>query len=245
MILLPFWREVVGEMDYVVCVRRAKAVIQSVQETGQPGAQAECTSKLWLEVNARALAETVAERRVFVFYEDWHENARTVAARLATFVHGDGFTADAETLDAVMAFFKPELSRAETPDTNASANPELEAMYEHLRLIAARDDSDPALRARQARVAQALAASYGVRQELQEVVESAREEILNARIENQSTCSHAAELERVNRELQDQLAHHREWLDGIERSASWKVTAPLRAAKRGLLEVHRGRRISS
>ena len=37
--------------------------------------------------------------------------------------------------------------------------------------------------------------------------------------------------------LEDDLARHRAWLEGIQESASWRMTAPARAAKRRLLGV--------
>jgi hypothetical protein len=43
-------------------------------------------------------------------------------------------------------------------------------------------------------------------------------------------------------ELRAELARHREWLAGIQGSTSWKMTAPLRAAKRRVRELQRGAR---
>ncbi len=214
-VLLPFWQRVVGEMDYLICVRRARAFVRSVQELDPPGGTPHATAGLWLDMNAAALRQTAGERRMFVFYEDWFEDPRRVAGRLAGFVHDDASTVDPLALDAVVAFFDPALRRAdarEEPAELAGAQ-ELEAMYEHLRLIAEHDADDREVRHREALVAHTLAESYRCRRALEDDVRRRAEEV-------------------------DRL---RRWLDAEHASASWRLTAPLRAVKHGTQRLGQAR----
>jgi hypothetical protein len=145
-VLLPFWREVIGPMDYVICVRRPQAVIRSVQQAGLPGTEPRATAALWLEMNRAALAQSAVARRTFVFYEDWFSDVRGVANDLAAFVHGAPSNADPGAFVAIESFFDPSLRRADAAShtDGPAVAPELDAMYARLRLAAARRPLDHA-----------------------------------------------------------------------------------------------------
>jgi hypothetical protein len=161
--LLPFWREIVGEMDYLICVRRPHAVISSVEHMGLPGTEPLETAMLWLDMNAAALAQTATERRKLIFYEDWFEDPRRVARQLAAFIHGEASPVDPEALRAIDAFLDPRLRRADEAAIEVVA-PELEAMYEHLRLVADPGATRRYARDRETLVAQTLADAFRSRQ---------------------------------------------------------------------------------
>lgn len=257
-VLLPFWQRVVGEMDYVICVRRADAFVRSVQELDPPDGTPHATAGLWLDMNAAALRQTVGERRMFVFYEDWFEDSRQVAQRLATYLHGDAWSRDPVALDAVVAFFDPALRRADAREepTELAGAPELEAMYAHLRLIAQHDTDDRDARDRQALVAQTLADSYRFRQALEDDVRQAEERTAASRAETESARSYAVALEQTHHRAVQDLNHQirrrdeevdrmHGWLDAVHASASWRLTAPLRAVKHGLQPPWKIRRESA
>jgi hypothetical protein len=213
-LLLPFWRQILGPMDYVICVRRAQAVIQSVENTGLPGAEPRATTRLWLDRNATALTETVCERRTFIFYEDWFEDAHAVVEKLATFISFEGV----DGLGAAASAFRSELRRADAGEPQLPERgeaPELSAMYEHLRMCAAQDDSAPEVRARQAHVAQVLARGYGVRETMRKAVTESQEQAVLFRAETQALRKHVTALEREQSELRAELGRHQTWLDGI------------------------------
>jgi hypothetical protein len=98
------------------------------------------------------------------------------------------------------------------------------------------------VRARQARVAQVLAQGYGVRETLRKAVLESQEKAVVFRAETESLREHATALEREQRELRAELSRHQTWLDGIRGSTSWRMTAPLRAAKRRLGPTQGSRR---
>jgi len=250
-VLLPFWRRIIGDMDYVICVRRPQAVVRSVQNTGLPWVEPHATAKLWMDLNAAALAQTVGERRTFVFYEAWFDNPRAVARRLATFIHGEASTVSSETLDAISAFFDRKLRRADTEGEGAALAfaPELEAMYAHLRLVAAQDSDDRKTREHHALIAQTLADGYRVRQALQDDLNQAEELTVSSRAENEVARGHAAVLEQTVQGLNDEVCRRdedldklRRWLDAVHASASWRITAPLRATKHGMRRMRSARR---
>ncbi|MBV9364046.1 MAG: hypothetical protein JOY89_07390 [Solirubrobacterales bacterium] len=65
-------------------------------------------------------------------------------------------------------------------------------------------------------------------------------EELSRRDEQLSSCREALNAQKdVVGRLQDDLASYRNWLEGIQRSASWRLTSPLRAAKRRVLGAKR------
>jgi hypothetical protein len=202
-VLLPFWRGIVGEMDYVICVRRAHAFVRSAEAFAPPEGKPRASARLWLDMNAAAIGQTVDARRMLVFYEDWFEDPRRMARQLAAFVHGDVSAVDPKALDAVVAFFDPTLRRADSrgqPAELAEA-PELEAMYAHLRLTAESDGEGPEARRRHALVAQTLAGGYQLRQRLRDDLRSSEQAAASLRDSN-----------------------------------SWRMTAPLRLARRRVQE---------
>jgi hypothetical protein len=233
-VLLPFWRQVIGEMDYVICVRRAHAFVRSVHELDPARTEPCASAQLWLEMNAAALEQTIGERRMLVFYEDWFEDPRRVAGRLAAFIHGDASAADPEDLDAVESFFDPRLRRADACEEPAElvGAPELEAMHAHLRLIAENDSDDRDTRGREALVARALAQGYRLRQGLRDDIRRADEKTAASRAETESARAYAEALGQTQEELRAALARHQQWLEAVQGSTSWRMTVPLRAAKR-------------
>lgn len=200
---LALWRDVIGEMDFVVCVRRAEEVVASVQRAA-PHERDDVLTQWWLDVNARALRETVGSRRLLVFYEDWFRDPGAVVDRLAGFLHGDGWAVDESVRAEVEAFFDPSLRRASArPDGGNPEVPEADAMYNLLRMAASTGSSDPETEERHAVVAETLA--HGHRERMVAGAEGAR--------------------------LQERLDALEGWLEAMKMSLSWRLTAPLRAAK--------------
>jgi hypothetical protein len=168
-VTLPFWRRVIGVMDYVICVRRPEAFIRSVQALPLPEAEPHATAKLWLDMNIAALRQTVGERRAFVFYDEWFEDPRKVAWRLAAFIHGDASEVAPDSVDAVDAFVDRTLRRADaTVGAPLPAASELEAVYAHLRRIAVHNSENDDARYREVRAAEDLADVYRFQHALEE-----------------------------------------------------------------------------
>jgi hypothetical protein len=182
-----------------------------------------------------ALSRTSSSRRMFVFYEDWFDDFRGAIDRLAAFLEGGKSAVPPDIHEAISRFFRADLRRAdaheETPLVLAA---ELDAMYDHLRLVSAADDPTPRSRLRNAHVAKTLAEGYHAREDLEQAVRFARQEAACAQAEVDRLRESVQDLEISRAGLSEELDRSRQWLDGIQGSTSWKVTAPLRDAKRRL-----------
>jgi hypothetical protein len=83
---LPFWRELVPDARYVICLRNPVDAISSFQRLPEPNLSVGTWGELWLEYTARALEQTRGSPRLLVFYEDLLRDGREEVARLASFL---------------------------------------------------------------------------------------------------------------------------------------------------------------
>jgi hypothetical protein len=94
---LPFWQELIGPMDYVICLRSPAAVaaslelrynkgIRKVRPLLRPGFRRRNWYRLWLRYTEDALRHTEGSRRLVVVYEDYHHERDAVIGRLADFL---------------------------------------------------------------------------------------------------------------------------------------------------------------
>jgi hypothetical protein len=83
---LPFWRELVPDARYVICLRNPVDAISSFQRRPEPSLPIGAWGELWLEYTARALEQTRDSPRLLVFYEDFFRDGREEIARLASFL---------------------------------------------------------------------------------------------------------------------------------------------------------------
>jgi hypothetical protein len=197
------------------------------------------STRLYFRLLRESLRHTSGAERIVVFYEDWFDDFDAQLERLARFAIGRR-PADPE-VSRVQAFFEddlrhhdatrdgrgldPEVRDAyallrEGTDGNGWLNPEVEREFEALWLaLDERIDDRGDLRGR-ARMGWILAAS---RQRQIETATRAHDDAVRAR----DDCLAAY------RDLEVRVAEReRGWLDEVNGSASWRLTAPLRAAKR-------------
>jgi hypothetical protein len=83
---LPFWRELVPNARYVICVRNPLDAIASFQRRPEPTLSIGEWGELWLEYTARALEQTRESSRLLVFYEDLLRSPDEELARIASFL---------------------------------------------------------------------------------------------------------------------------------------------------------------
>ena len=226
---LPLWRDVVGEMDYVLCMRDPREVVASLHSRN-PASEPDGLLRLWLHANCEALRQTDGARRLILFYEDWFEEPRVIAARVARFLDGsdEGLTPDrwAQIAD----YFQPEQRTQRGTGTAVGELPfEADVLNALLRLLAVADRPGPA------RLAASLDHALAARRSLEASEAAHREE--NARLAEQ-----VVRLEQLRAAQADQLGrlqadHDRRLavLTSMQGSASWRLTSPLRAAKRRVL----------
>lgn len=94
---LPFWRTVVPEMRYVICVRAPHDVARSYERfTGGGEEAAHHALGLWLRSNASALVHTSDSPRVIALYDEFFDDLPEAVKRLAVLL-GRPVTSDALT----------------------------------------------------------------------------------------------------------------------------------------------------
>jgi hypothetical protein len=106
-ITLPFWRDIVGGMQYVLVVRNPCAVIASLSR--RDGMSYEQAEALWLQHVSASLSNTAGERRLFVFYDDFLRETPRELQRLAMFLGVPVRTTDPSVLTAATEFVEPDL----------------------------------------------------------------------------------------------------------------------------------------
>lgn len=110
-VTLPFWQNLIGDMDYVLCVRHPVDVASSLLSRGTDGLDFEESVALWVRYVQAALENTQGHRRLILCYEDYFTNTDRQIRRLAEFVCGAGTVLDDEVHDRVESFIEPGLWR--------------------------------------------------------------------------------------------------------------------------------------
>jgi hypothetical protein len=108
-VTLPFWQDLIGEMDYVLCIRNPSDVAASLVRRGTDGLDLEDSVALWLYYVQAALANTRRCRRLVLRYEDYFTDTDRQMRRLTDFVCGAGTQLSKEVRDRVERFIEPEL----------------------------------------------------------------------------------------------------------------------------------------
>lgn len=236
---LPFWQQLIGEMDYVVCFRNPLDVAGSLVRRNPTVHSLQDSLQLWLRHGADALRHTAGHRRLIVFHEDWFSGSGAQLSRLAEFVVGDEAAAPKTFQADVHAFTEDALWHHRTSDAELASDDRIPAEVRlfWLALRAAipggEDGAIPA-------VLPALLESSVQRAEQTTALEARTADLealgqtlaqTNADLAALRQTLTAAELR--NAETAQELERHRGYLRSIEASLSWRLTAPLRAAKRG------------
>jgi len=112
---LPLWRDVIGEMDYVLCVREPAEVVASLRPL-LPHMSDEDLALAWVRTNALALRRTAGCKRMILPYQDWFSEPVRTAERLAAFVG-----APPDRAAAVAREFDPAMRRQRANGTHELA----------------------------------------------------------------------------------------------------------------------------
>jgi hypothetical protein len=144
---LPFWRNLVGDMDYVLCVRNPVDVAASIVRRGTDGLDFEDSVALWLRYMLAALDGTQGCRRLILLYEDYFENTERQIQRLTEFVRGSGVQLSDEIRDRVESFIDPALwhnrDSVEGTDRVRAISPGAADLYARLSIQVSTNQSAP------------------------------------------------------------------------------------------------------
>lgn len=82
-ILVPFWRRLVPNLRFVICVRNPSEVAQSVSK--RDGLSHAVGAHLWSLYTRAAIRDTRDQERIFTFYEDYFHDSASELKRIAAF----------------------------------------------------------------------------------------------------------------------------------------------------------------
>ena len=173
---MALWREVIGEMDYVLCVRSPREVVASLAPL-LPDRDHDDLVLAWVRANARALQETAGRRRLVLRYDDWFADPAATAERLAAFA---GVPLDDAGRTAVTARVDPRL-RHQRADAAGGARLPVEALTMDAVLSTLARGDAPAIEALAATLGDAQATRMQRDQRLAADRDLAREEAAGLR----------------------------------------------------------------
>lgn len=245
---LPLWREVVGEMDFIIALRDPGEVVASFR-AGRPQMEPEDVDELWLEANAAALSLSEGARRLVVSFDEWFERPEAVTARLAGFLGVDDDSV-AERMPQIGGAISHGLKRRRDDESRRPV--EVRALDLLLRQLGAdaADGPDGAaavaaglheafverrrLRAEHVRLADRLRRLEGEVEHVHDRLAEAEAERRRQADRERALAAGTADLEARLERLTAEHARQRRVLDEVFGSASWRLTAPLRGVKRRL-----------
>ncbi|HEY5261682.1 MAG TPA: sulfotransferase [Solirubrobacteraceae bacterium] len=135
-VTLPFWRELIGKMDYVICVRHPADVASSLAIRGSHDLDFEGAIVLWYRYMRAALDNTRGSRRLILNYEDYFLQPDRQIERLTRFVCGPEADPTDELRERLGRFVEPELWHNRDPgdglESVRAVSPEAADLYERL-----------------------------------------------------------------------------------------------------------------
>lgn len=135
-VTLPFWRELIGPMDYVLCVRNPADVAASLARRGDGEIDFEHAVGLWVHYVRAALRNTRGSRRLILHYEDYFLDTDRQVRRLVDFVCGRGVSLDDDLCVRIDEWVAPELwhnrDRGDGAQRVRAASPEAAELYARL-----------------------------------------------------------------------------------------------------------------
>jgi hypothetical protein len=135
-VTLPFWRDLIGEMDYVLCVRNPADVAASLVTRGIDGLDSKEAVALWCHYTRAAFDNTRGCRRLILRYEDYFTDTDRQIQQLVDFVCGPGTQLSDEVHDRIEDFIEPGLwhnrDSIEGADSVRAISPEAADLYVRL-----------------------------------------------------------------------------------------------------------------
>lgn len=142
----PFWRQLIPDLRYVICLRNPLDVAASLER--REGFDTGASLRLWLEYLSAAFANTEGSPRIFVAYEDYFDPRRSPVERLLRFAGLRPPPPGSERARRVEATIKDRLRHHRAPAETLAGDPrvpaELVAAYDRLSRLAASPARSPA-----------------------------------------------------------------------------------------------------
>jgi O-antigen biosynthesis protein len=135
---LPFWKQILPPIHYVICMRSPAEVSASLEK--RHGFSVEKSTRLWHIYTGAALEHTAGFPRHFIFYEDVVRSHREEVSRLARFLDRLDALDQPGVRAAIEDFFEPEFHHQRTSLINTLDDPNIlfpaKAFYFAVRIAA-------------------------------------------------------------------------------------------------------------
>jgi hypothetical protein len=246
---LPFWQDILPAMMYVICLRSPLATAQSLHR--RDGFTLEKGGRLWLSYVTSAIRHTRGHRRLFVFYEDMIDAWQVEVQRLAVFLGKPELSRRPDILRAIEDFLDLSLEhhRSTLPQALFDTSTPYPAQALCLVLRSQVNEQSQGMRGPNSGNEETALAldtfsqlSLGLLAHLDAL--HAEADAISGRLAEKEQAALSLDEERaaLERELAEregrlealevQLSERERQVRGMEQSLSWRVTAPLRHAKR-------------
>lgn len=106
---MPFWQALIGEMDYVICVRNPADVARSIAARESHDLDFDGSLEIWRRYMKAAIDNTRGSRRLIVNYEDYFSDPDRQICRLAEFICGPGVPPPDDAYERIERFIEPGL----------------------------------------------------------------------------------------------------------------------------------------
>lgn len=244
---LPFCKDVIGPMRYVICARSPVAVATSLHARDPVFHPWRESTRLYFRYLREGLRHTADADRIILFYDDWFADFDAQLERLARFARGAAPKRPA--ISQVREFFEPGLRHHESAHGECELDREIEVGWEALRSDTGADgrlDADAEQRIEKQWLELEERLHDGDSKELRararacwrlaharngHLEDATRAYQLAARAYDECAAARR-DLEGRQAEIAAELDEANGWLRTMNGSASWRITAPLRRAKR-------------
>ena len=135
---LPFWKQILPAVRYVICVRSPVEVAASLEK--RDGIPIGKSIRLWQIYTGAAIEHTSGFPRHFIFYEDLIHSHHKEVSRLARFLGRHDALEKPAILEAIEDFIDPDFHRQQISFLNTLDDPQFtfpaKALYVALRIAA-------------------------------------------------------------------------------------------------------------
>lgn len=132
-LFLPFWKEAIPNMRFVICIRNPLEVARSLQTRNNIPVQK--GASLWYRYVRTSLEDTEGSPRVFSFFEDFFHNGAAEIERLLRFCELPMPDNDSELQSTISSELRHHASAIESLLEDPKVTPECKHFYLGLRAI--------------------------------------------------------------------------------------------------------------
>jgi hypothetical protein len=129
-VTLPFWQKIIPEMEYIICIRNPENVVKSLLKAKMTPSYDLAVSK-WLFYITSAIRNTRNRRRLILFYEDFLRNDwKSAVEKIAAFL-GPSYLKNPQYEDEIEAFIERDNQHHKVSVSDMLHNPQMPYVIKH------------------------------------------------------------------------------------------------------------------